>query len=78
APINSPILTDGGAFYLLQEEMRSAFECTVVDLPRNMLVLHPHLMTDIQVAVVVTELTLAAARDTIRILSWMKSNAPQT
>lgn len=78
APINSPILTDGGAFYQLQEEMRSAFECTVVDLPRNMLVLHPHLMTDIQVAVVVTELTLAAARDTIRILSWMKSNAPQT
>ena len=35
-------------------------------------------MTDIQVAVIVTELTLAAARDTIRLLSWMKSNAPQT
>ncbi len=78
APINSPVLTDGSAFYQLQEEMRSAFECTVVDLPRGMLVLHPHLMTDIQVAVVVTELTLAAARDTIRLLSWMKSNAPQT
>ncbi|MFA6122492.1 MAG: pilus assembly protein CpaE [Sphingomonas sp.] len=78
APINSPILTDGGAFYQLQEEMRAAFECTVVDLPRNMLVLHPHLISDIQVAVIVTELTLAAARDTIRILSWMKSNAPQT
>lgn len=78
APINSPIMTDGGAFYQLQEEMRSAFECTVVDLPRNMLVQHPHLITDIQVAVIVTELTLAAARDTIRILSWMKSNAPQT
>ena len=78
APINSPVLTDGAAFYQLQEEMRGAFECTVVDLPRAMLVQHPHLMTDIQVAVVVTELTLAAARDTIRILSWMKSNAPQT
>ncbi|WP_353203950.1 pilus assembly protein CpaE [Sphingomonas sp.] len=78
APINSPVLTDGSAFYQLQEEMRSAFECTVVDLPRGMLVLHPHLMTDIQVAVIVTELTLAAARDTIRLLSWMKSNAPQT
>ena len=78
APINSPVLTDGAAFYQLQAEMRAAFECTVVDLPRGMLVLHPHLMTDIQVAVVVTELTLAAARDTIRLLSWMKSNAPQT
>ncbi|MES2056839.1 MAG: pilus assembly protein CpaE, partial [Pseudomonadota bacterium] len=78
APINSPVLTDGAAFYQLQEEMRSAFECTVVDLPRNMLVLHPHLITDVQIAVVVTELTLAAARDSIRILSWLKSNAPQT
>ena len=28
--------------------------------------------------VVVSELTLAATRDTIRILAWLKSNAPQT
>jgi pilus assembly protein CpaE len=78
APISSPILSDGAAFYQLQEEMRSAFECSVVDLPRGMLVNHPHLITDVQVAVLVTELTLAAARDAIRILSWFKSNAPQT
>ncbi|AXJ94686.1 MULTISPECIES: pilus assembly protein CpaE [unclassified Sphingomonas] len=78
APINQPLMTDGAAFYQLQEEMRAAFECTVVDLPRAMLIQHPHLISDIQTAVVVTELTLAAARDTIRILSWLKSNAPQT
>ena len=78
APINSPVLTDGAAFYQLQEEIRGAFESTIVDLPRNMLVLHPHLITDVQVAVLVTEFTLAAARDAIRILSWFKSNAPQT
>ncbi|HVJ01300.1 MAG TPA: pilus assembly protein CpaE [Sphingomonas sp.] len=78
APINSPILSDGAAFYQLQEEMRSAFECTVVDLTRAMLVNHPHLIADVQVAVLVTELTLAAARDAIRLLSWFKSNAPQT
>ncbi|USU04760.1 pilus assembly protein CpaE [Sphingomonadaceae bacterium OTU29LAMAA1] len=78
APINAPIMTDGAAFYQLQEEMRAAFEATVVDLPRAMLVQHPHLISDIQAAVVVTELTLASARDTIRILSWLKSNAPQT
>jgi pilus assembly protein CpaE len=77
APINSPVLSDGSAFYQLQEEMRTAFECTVVDLPRSMLVQYPHLMSDVQVVVVVTELTLAAARDAIRILSWLKSNAPQ-
>lgn len=77
APINAPVVSDGTAFYQLQEEMRAAFECTVVDLPRGMIVQYPHLASDLQVAVVVTELTLAAARDTIRILSWLKSNAPQ-
>ncbi len=78
APINAPILTDGAAFYQLQSEMRAAFETTIIDMPRAMLVNHPHLITDMQAAVVVTELTLAAARDAIRILSWLKSNAPAT
>jgi pilus assembly protein CpaE len=72
------MLTDGAAFYQLQEEMRAAFETTVIDLPRSMLVQHPHLMQDVQTTVLVTELTLASARDVIRILSWLKSNAPQT
>ena len=78
APINAPLMTDGTAFFQLQEEMRAAFEATVVDLPRGMLVQHPHLISDIQAVVVVTELTLASARDTIRILSWLKTHAPQT
>jgi pilus assembly protein CpaE len=77
APINQPMLTDGSAFFQLQEEMRSAFETTVLDLPRQMLVQHPHLVHDAHVCVVVVELTLAATRDAIRILSWLKSNAPQ-
>ena len=77
APISAPIMTDGSAFYQLQEEMRGAFECTVVDLPRSMLVQFPHLLTDVNGVVLVTELTLAAARDTIRLLSWLRSNTPQ-
>lgn len=77
APITSPLMTDGGAFLQLQEEMRAAFECTVVDLPRHMLVSHPQLINKVQTVVVVTELTLAAARDGIRLLSWLKSNAPE-
>jgi pilus assembly protein CpaE len=58
--------------------MRNAFESTVLDLPRHMLIQYPHLVHDAHVAVVVSELTLAATRDTIRILAWLKSNAPQT
>jgi pilus assembly protein CpaE len=43
-----------------------------------MLIQHPHLVHDVHVAVVVAELTLAATRDTIRVLAWLKANAPQT
>ena len=78
APITSPLITDGTAFFQLQEEMRNAFESTVLDLPRHMLIQFPHMVHDAHVAVVVCELTLAATRDTIRILAWLKSNAPQT
>jgi pilus assembly protein CpaE len=76
APISSPLLTDGSAFAQLLDEFRHAFEATVVDLPRNMLINFPQLLTHMQVVVVVTELTLAGARDGIRLLSWLKSNAP--
>src|SRR3954447_19128417 len=78
APIHQPLVTDGTAFFALQEEMRNAFESTVLDLPRHMLIQHPHLVHDAHVAVVVAELTLAGTRDTIRVLAWLKSNAPQT
>lgn len=75
APINSPLMTDGAAFVQLEEEFRQAFEMTVVDLPRNMLINFPHVLADINIVLLTTEMTLASARDTIRILSWLKSNA---
>ena len=75
APISAPLMTDGSAFVQLEEEFRQAFEMTVVDLPRNMLINFPHLLADVNVVLVVTEMTLASARDAIRILSWLKSNA---
>jgi pilus assembly protein CpaE len=78
APISQPLTGDGTAFLQLQDELRAAVACSVVDLPRHMLVQHPALLGDVATAVVVTELTLAATRDTIRILSWLKANAPAT
>ena len=77
APINQSMMTDGSAFYQLQEEIRHAFEGTVIDLPRNMMVQFPHLVGDAHVVAVVVEFTLAGTRDAIRILSWLKANAPQ-
>ncbi len=75
APMSSPLMTDGAAFVQLEEEFRQAFEMTVIDLPRNMLINFPNLLSDVNVALVVTEMTLASARDAIRILSWLKANA---
>ena len=76
APMSAPLMTDGAAFVQLEEEFRQAFEMTVIDLPRNMLINFPHLLADVNVALIVAEMTLASARDTIRILAWLKANAP--
>jgi pilus assembly protein CpaE len=76
APISSPILTDGSAFFQLQEEFSAAFEASVIDLPRSMVIAYPHLLQAVNVVVVVCEFTLASARDAIRVLAWLKSNAP--
>ncbi|HWI87343.1 MAG TPA: pilus assembly protein CpaE [Sphingomonas sp.] len=78
APISQPLTGDGTAFFQLQDELRGAVVCSFVDLPRHMLVQHPTLLQDVATTIVVTELTLAATRDTIRILSWLKANAPTT
>jgi pilus assembly protein CpaE len=75
APMNTPLMTDGAAFVQLQEEFRQAFEMTLIDMPRNMLINFPHVLADVNVVLVVTEMTLASARDAIRILSWLKTNA---
>src|SRR5512147_3164355 len=75
-PISSPLMNDGSAFLQLEEEFRQAFEMTVIDLPRNMLINFPHLLADVNVVLLATEMTLAGARDAIRILSWLKTNAP--
>lgn len=76
APINQPLLSDGGTFFLLREEIHAAFEAMFIDLPRHMMISYPHLLQDVDSVVIVTELTLAAARDTIRLLAALKQTAP--
>ncbi len=78
APISAPIMTDGLAFAQLQDEMRLNFETTIVDLPRGMMIQQPVLVSSAQTIILVTEFTLAAARDTIRLLAWLKTHAPQS
>ena len=77
APMGTPLLTDGSAFVQLAAEFRESFQASVIDLPRTIMINFPQILAEVNALVVTTELTLAAARDTIRILSWLKSNAPQ-
>jgi pilus assembly protein CpaE len=76
APVNQPLLSDGGTFFLLREEINAAFETTVIDLPRHMMITYPHMLQDVDSVVLVTELSLAAARDTIRLLASFKTTCP--
>jgi len=77
APITSALTTDGSAFVQLEEEFRQSFDMSVVDMPRNMLTTFPHLLANVDSVVLVTEMTLASARDAIRILSWLRGAAPE-
>jgi len=76
APIHQPVMTDGSAFFQLEEELRGAFEMTIVDIPRQVLIPFPHLVAEAGTIMLVSDVTLAAARDTIRLLSWFKQNVP--
>jgi pilus assembly protein CpaE len=76
APVTQPMLSDGAALFQLRAEINHAFEATVVDLPRHMMVQFPHLVTDANAVVLVTELTLAGARDAIRLIAAIKQSAP--
>src|SRR3546814_21146943 len=69
-------MTDGSAFFQLEEELRGAFEMTIVDIPRQVLIPFPHLVSEMGTILLVSDVTLAAARDTIRLLSWFKQNLP--
>ena len=75
ASIEQPVVSDGTAYQLLLEEMQYSFEMTLVDLPRQSLILLPSLLERVTSVVLVTQFTLAAARDTIRLLSWLKAHA---
>jgi len=76
APIHQPVMTDGSAFFQLEEELRGAFEMTIVDIPRQVLIPFPHLVSEAGTILLVSDVTLAAARDTIRLLTWFKQNVP--
>ena len=76
APLSADLLTDGSAFVRLEQEFRQNFEALVIDLPRSIMLNFPQVLAGLDTVILASELTLASARDAIRILAWLKSNAP--
>ncbi|MEM7570630.1 MAG: pilus assembly protein CpaE, partial [Pseudomonadota bacterium] len=77
APINDPTPADPTALSHLQSELFNGFDCVVVDMPRAMLSTHAHLIGQDTDIVLVSDLSLTGARDTIRLLQFFKEHAPK-
>jgi len=77
ASINSGIIPDVSAIDLLMETLLKTYNDLVIDIPRHILTIHPNICAKATDVIVVSDLTLAATRDTIRLLSHIKLTAPE-
>lgn len=75
APIHDPTPADGTALTHLQSELFGSFDFVAVDMPRAMVTSHGHLLTQDTDIVLVSDLSLVGARDTIRLLQYFKEHA---
>ncbi len=77
APLGDPMTPDPAALSHLHESLSDSFDLLLLDLPRTTAGTYPGLLEPLKDLVIVTELTLAATRDTIRLLSFIKDKAPE-
>jgi len=76
ASLNAGIMPEPSAINLLMTTLLTSFDNLVVDVPRHLLTTHPNIFESATDVVVVSDLTLASTRDTIRLLAHMKLTAP--
>jgi pilus assembly protein CpaE len=78
AAIAEPQAVDTGAIDVLLYELRRKFAWVVVDLPRFVTPVHRVVLAAAGRAVLICERTLAGLRDTIRMQTLLREQAPQT
>jgi pilus assembly protein CpaE len=71
------LIIDGGAIDMLLYELRRKFPRVVVDLPRGATPMHRVVLAAASHIVLVCERTLAGLRDTIRLQTLVREQAPQ-
>ncbi len=78
ASLNDPTYTDPSAMSHLLSELKHNFSYVIMDLPRNMAAEYPLMLSEADEIILVSDLTLSAARDIIRFLALCKTIAPDT
>lgn len=76
ASISAPVLTDGAALEQLHTQVAQSCDAIVMDVPRLFAVQNPNILAPARHVVIVTDLTLAAARDTLRLIGFINTQAP--
>lgn len=67
------VVMDNAAITALLKEMKSNFDAILIDLPRHLFAAQKRLLASAQDIVLVTELSLAGIRDTLRFRNALKS-----
>jgi pilus assembly protein CpaE len=78
AALADPQVIDTGAIDVLLYELRRKFAWAIVDLPRYVTPLHRVVLSTASRAILLCERTLAGLRDTIRVQTLLREQAPQT
>jgi pilus assembly protein CpaE len=76
-PLDDEVYFGSQSLDLLIASLRESFDAIVVDVPRDCLVSHREQLAAAQHIVLVSDMTLAGARDTMRLMSMLKDAAPQ-
>ena len=78
AAVADPQVIDTGAIDVLLYELRRKFAWVIVDLPRFITPIHRVVLSTASRTVLVCERSLAGLRDTIRMQTLLREQAPQT
>lgn len=77
APLSDPLSPDPNAMQHLLDALADSFDIVLMDMPRMIAGHYPEALANVTDIVIVTDLSLAATRDTIRMLAFFKDHAPE-
>ncbi|HZT89746.1 MAG TPA: AAA family ATPase [Stellaceae bacterium] len=78
ASVSEPQMIDAGAIDVLLYELRRKFAWVIVDLPRGVTPLQRVVLSAASRVIILCERSLAGLRDTIRLQTLVREQAPQT